>query len=409
MKIVVIGGGASGMLASSMISKNHEVILVEKNEKLGKKLYITGKGRCNVTNDCAPRDFLENVVTNAKFLQSAIYGFTSEDMMSLLEDNGLPLVIERGNRVFPESNKSSDVIKTLNNLCLKRGVDIRLNTKVLSVEKNNEKFIVATDKGDISSDAVVVATGGVSYPLTGSTGDGYKFAKTFGHDVVCPKASLCPIRVVEQNIAKELEGLSLKNVDVSVERSGKKIFGEFGEMIFTAFGVSGPTILSLSAKINKTSVDGLKISIDLKPALTYDALDKRVLSDFKKYANKEFKNALNDLLPRKLIPVVVRLSGIKEDTKVNLISAENRKNFVNLLKNFDFSVKSLAPIEEAVVTSGGVNVKEINPKTFESKLVKNLYFIGEVVDVDAYTGGYNLQIAWSSAVAAARALSDEFN
>ena len=396
MRIVIIGGGASGMLASSMISKNIKVILVEKNEKLGKKLYISGKGRCNVTNDCAPREFLENVVTNAKFMQSAIYGFTSEDTMAFLEENGLSLVVERGNRVFPKSNKSSDVIKTLSNALLKNGVEVRLNTVVESVKKTGDTFIVATNNGDIECDAVVVATGGVSYPLTGSTGDGYKFAKSFSHDIVRPKASLCPIRVAEQNVAKELEGLSLKNVDVSVIKDGKKIVGEFGEMIFTAFGVSGPTILSISANINK---------IDFKPALTYEELDKRVLSDFKLFSNKEFKNALSDLLPKKLIPVIVRLSGIKEDTKVNVISAENRKNLVYLLKNFDFSVKSLAPIEEAVVTSGGVNVKEINPKTFESKKVQNLYFIGEVVDVDAYTGGFNLQIAWSSAVAAARALS----
>lgn len=405
MRIVIIGGGASGMLASSMISKNNKVILVEKNEKLGKKLYITGKGRCNVTNDCAPREFLENVVTNAKFMQSAIYGFTSEDTMAFLEENGLSLVVERGNRVFPKSNKSSDVIKTLSNALLNNGVEVRLNTVVESVKKAGDIFIVATSNGNIECDAVVVATGGVSYPLTGSTGDGYKFAKSFSHDIVRPKASLCPIRVVEQNIAKELEGLSLKNVDVSVIKDGKKIVGEFGEMIFTAFGVSGPTILSISANINKIDLNNTKISIDLKPALTYEELDKRVLSDFRLFSNKEFKNALSDLLPKKLIPVIVRLSGIKEDTKVNVISAENRKNLVHLLKNFDFSVKSLAPIEEAVVTSGGVNVKEINPKTFESKKVQNLYFIGEVVDVDAYTGGFNLQIAWSSAVAAARALS----
>ena len=405
MRIVIIGGGASGMLASSMISKNNKVILVEKNEKLGKKLYITGKGRCNVTNDCTPREFLENVVTNAKFMQSAIYGFTSEDTMAFLEENGLSLVVERGNRVFPKSNKSSDVIKTLSNALLKNGVEVRLNTVVESVKKTGDTFIVATSNGDIECDAVVVATGGVSYPLTGSTGDGYKFAKSFSLDIVRPKASLCPIRVAEQNIAKELEGLSLKNVDVSVIKDGKKIVGEFGEMIFTAFGVSGPTILSISANINKIDLNNTKISIDLKPALTYEELDKRVLSDFKLFSNKEFKNALSDLLPKKLIPVIVRLSGIKEDTKVNVISAKNRKNLVHLLKHFDFSVKSLAPIEEAVVTSGGVNVKEINPKTFESKKVRNLYFIGEVVDVDAYTGGFNLQIAWSSAVAAARALS----
>ncbi|MDY6209641.1 MAG: aminoacetone oxidase family FAD-binding enzyme, partial [Eubacteriales bacterium] len=309
MRIVIIGGGASGMLASSMISKNNKVILVEKNEKLGKKLYITGKGRCNVTNDCTPREFLENVVTNAKFMQSAIYGFTSEDTMAFLEENGLSLVLERGNRVFPKSNKSSDVIKTLSNALLKNGVEVRLNTVVESVKKTGDTFIVATSNGDIECDAVVVATGGVSYPLTGSTGDGYKFAKSFSHDIVRPKASLCPIRVAEQNIAKELEGLSLKNVDVSVIKDGKKIVGEFGEMIFTAFGVSGPTILSISANINKIDLNNTKISIDLKPALTYEELDKRVLSDFKLFSNKEFKNALSDLLPKKLIPVVVRLSG----------------------------------------------------------------------------------------------------
>lgn len=407
MQVIVIGGGASGLLASSMIAeRGHDVTVLEKNEKTGKKLYITGKGRCNVTNDCSPSDFLENVVTNAKFIQSAIYGFPPEKTMETLENYGLRLTVERGNRVFPSSNKSSDVIKTLSKACDKAGVTTVLNAEVVSVAKNSDgKFEIKTRAGEnYSSDAVVIATGGVSYPLTGSTGDGYAFAKSFGHGVVEPKPSLCPIWVKEKETAKELEGLSLKNVEVNVFKDGRKIFSQFGEMMFTANGISGPVVLTISAEINKTDMKNIAVSIDLKPALTTDELDKRVLGDFGKYSNKEFKNALNDLLPKKLIPVIVKLSEIPENTKVNLISSKMRKKLVNLLKNFTFNVLSLAPISEAVVTSGGINVKEINPKTFESKLVKNLFFIGEVLDVDAYTGGFNLQIAWSTAYAVSRAL-----
>lgn len=394
------------MLASAIAAeRGNEVILTEKNEKLGKKLYITGKGRCNVTNDCPPDKFLENVVTNAKFLTSAIYAFPPEKMMNLLENEGLNLTVERGDRVFPSSNKSSDVIKTLQQKCVRAGVKILLNCTVFSIFKQENVFCVKTSQGDITADKVIIATGGVSYPTTGSTGDGYKFAKCFGHSVSKRLPSLCGVNVAE-NYVKELEGLSLKNVTASIVDDGKKIYSEFGEMLFTARGVSGPVILTLSARINKLLDSGRKLSlcVDFKPALNEKELDARVLSDFSKYCNKEFKNSLNDLLPQKAIPVFVSVSGINEDTKVNQISAENRRKIVGLLKNFTFSVVGLENIDNAVVTSGGVSVREINPKTMESKIVKDLYFVGEVIDVDALTGGFNLQIAFATAYAAAQSV-----
>ena len=388
------------MLASSMISKNNKVILVEQNEKLGKKLYITGKGRCNVTNDCAPREFLENVVTNAKFMQSAIYGFTSEDTMAFLEENGLSLVVERGNRVFPKSNKSSDVIKTLNNALLKNGVEVRLNTVVESVKKTGDTFFVGTSNGDIECDAVVVATGGVSYPLTGSTGDGYKFAKSLGHTVTPILPALVPFNVKEE-WERELQGLSLKNVNVRILDGEKEVYSDFGEMLFTHFGVSGPTILSASsytAGIIKQK--NLTLSIDLKPALTYEQLDERVLRDFEENKNKSFKNSLDKLLPKKIIPVVIMLTRISEDKKVNEITKEERKKLVDTLKDFRMTLTGLRGFNEAIITQGGVNVKEINPSTMESKIVSNVFFAGEVLDVDAVTGGFNLQVAWSTGYAA---------
>lgn len=405
--IVVIGGGASGLLASSLIAENgNSVTLVEKNEKLGKKLYITGKGRCNVTNDCSPRDFLDSVITNPKFLTGAVNAFSSEDMMSLLQGEGLTLAVERGDRVFPASNKSNDVIKTLVKRCERFNVKILLNTAVRHIVKKNGIFEIGTDNGILTADKVVVATGGVSYPVTGSTGDGYIFAKTFGHTVIKPKPSLCPV-ILKDIIVKELEGLSLKNVNAAVmDENGKVIAEEFGEMLFTADGVSGPIILTLSSIINKIpDTNKLFLVIDLKPALDEKTLDVRVLKDFAENNNRVFKNSLGALLPQKLIPVIVELSGIDSGAKVNMISSEDRKNFVKLLKNLTFSVKSLDSIDRAIVTSGGVNVKEINPKTMESKIVDGLFFIGEVLDVDALTGGFNLQIAFSTAFAASRAIN----
>lgn len=404
--IVVIGGGASGLLASSLIAENgNSVTLVEKNEKLGKKLYITGKGRCNVTNDCSPRDFLDSVVTNPKFLTGAINAFSSEDMMNLLQEEGLTLTVERGERVFPASSKSSDVIRTLVKRCERFNVKILLNTEVKHILKKNGIFEIGTSNGILTADKVIVATGGVSYPVTGSTGDGYIFAKIFGHTVIKPRPSLCPV-ILKDTVVKQLEGLSLKNVNTSVRNeNGKIIAEEFGEMLFTADGVSGPVILTLSSKINKIpDMENLLLSIDLKPALDEKTLDARVLKDFAENNNKAFKNSLGALLPQKLIPVIVELSGIDGDAKVNTITSENRKNFVKLLKNLTFSVKSLDAISRAVITSGGVNVKEINPKTMESKIVDGLFFIGEVLDVDALTGGFNLQIAFSTASAASRAI-----
>ncbi len=394
------------MLASAIAAENgNDVTLIEKNEKLGKKLYITGKGRCNVTNDCTPQKFLENVVTNPKFLTGCIYAFPPEKLMDMLENEGLRLTVERGNRVFPSSNKASDVIRVLQQKCERAGVKTRLNCKVLSVSKQDGKFTVKTNEGDLFADKVIVATGGVTYPTTGSTGDGYAIARSFGHTVAKPLPSLCGV-LVKENYVKELEGLSLKNVSLTVKNGDKNVFSDFGEMLFTSNGISGPIVLSASANINKLVANKVKLNIyvDLKPALSEKELDARVLSDFSANSNKAFKNSLDELLPKKLIPVMVRLSGISPDTKVNQIPAENRKYLVNLLKNLPFSVLSLENIEGAVVTSGGVSVKEINPKSMESKIVEGLYFTGEVIDVDALTGGFNLQIAFATAYAVAKSL-----
>lgn len=392
------------MLASAITAENgNDVTLIEKNEKLGKKLYVTGKGRCNVTNDCTAQKFLENVVTNSKFLNGAIYAFPPESMMDLLESEGLRLTVERGNRVFPSSNKSSDVIKVLQQKCSRAGVKIQLNCNVLSVYKRENVFIVKTSSGDFSADKVIIATGGVTYPSTGSTGDGYAIAKSFGHSIERPLPSLCGI-TVKENFINELEGLSLKNVNLSILNGTKTVFSDFGEMLFTSNGISGPIVLSASANINKLIFNkvSLTASIDLKPALSDNELDARVLSDFSANSNKAYKNSLDGLLPKKLIPLIIKLSEIDPDTKINQIVAEKRKKLVFLLKNLRFSVKSLDDIKNAVVTSGGVSVKEINPKTMESKLVDGLYFIGEVIDVDALTGGFNLQIDFSTAYAAAK-------
>lgn len=393
------------MLASAIAAaSDNDVTLLEKNGKVGKKLYITGKGRCNVTNYCAPSEFLENVVTNPKFLMSAVYSFPPEALMRIIEEEGVPLTVERGDRVFPSSGKSSDIIRALQQFCARNKVKIQLNCTVFSIFKRENVFHIKTSEGEYTADRVIIATGGVSYPLTGSTGDGYTFAKSFGHSLVKPKPSLCAL-ILKENYIKELEGLSLKNVTASVFSGDKIAASEFGEMLFTSNGVSGPIILTLSAYINKL-IDGgkkLVLSIDLKPALSLEQLDNRIINDFKLNTNKEFKNSLNDLLPRKLIPVIVALSDITPETKVNVISAEKRKNLAFLLKNLNFNVRSLDKIDAAVITSGGISVKEVNPKTMESKLVSGLYFAGEVLDVDALTGGYNLQIAFSTAYAAAKA------
>lgn len=388
------------MAAGTLAERGFDVTLADKNEKTGKKLYITGKGRCNVTNECDGKEFLASVVSNPKFLMSAINAFDSYDTVDFLQKNGLNTVTERGNRVFPASQKSSDVIKTFTDYCRKNGVKILLSAKVVGVKSDGEDFVVSFSDKTERFQKVIVATGGLSYPSTGSTGDGYEIAKSFGHKIVKPVQALVPIELNEPWVQK-LSGLSLKNVRCSVTAGEKEIASDFGEMLFTHKGVSGPIILSLSSKINRLNPNGLKLLVDLKPALSDDVLDARLQRDFAELNLKQFKNSLDGLLPKSLVPVIVGLSKIDPEQKVGQITREQRKNLVHLLKNLTFSVKKLAGFEEAIITAGGVDVKEINPKTMESKLQKGLYFVGEVLDVDALTGGFNIQIALSTAYAAA--------
>jgi len=396
-KVVIIGAGPAGIMAAITAAKMHKVILVEKNEKIGKKLFITGKGRCNITNAKDINDFFDYIPGNPSFLYSAFYTFTNEDTMNLFRKLGVKLKIERGDRVFPESDKSSDIINALKDELIKTGVTLKLNSPVKDVyaENNVIKHIELQDKSIIEGDYFIFCTGGLSYPRTGSTGEGLTFAKKLGHNIIEPKPSLVPI-VIENEWIRELQGLSLKNVELKIinNKNNKAIFKEFGEMIFTHYGISGPLVLSASSVINNKI--SLSASINLKPALSEEELDKRVQKDFMLYSNKSFKNALNDLLPCKLINVVVKLSGIDEDKKVNLITREERKGFVYLLQNFTMQIIGLRPIEEAIVTAGGVDTKQIDPSTMKSKLIDNMYFAGEVIDVDAYTGGYNIQIALST-------------
>lgn len=404
MTTIVIGGGPAGMIASyySSLSGNN-TILIEKNEKLGKKLYITGKGRCNVTNDCDVQEFFTNVISNPRFLTSAIFNFTPTDLMAILQSHGLPLKVERGNRVFPESDKSSDVIKTLTEMLKSVNVKINLNERVISIgQKDGTVCSVKTDLAEYACDKVIIATGGISYPLTGSTGDGYKFAKTLGHSIINPVQALVPFEV-KGDYCTELSGLTLKNVSLKVEKNGKLIVDEFGELLFTHHGVSGPIVLTASSKINRLNKSELSMYIDLKPALDLDTLDKRILRDFEELKNKELKNSLNKLLPSSLIPIVVKRSGIKEYKKNNEITREERRKLAEVIKKFTLDYDGLCPFSQAVVTAGGVNTAEINPKTMESKLVKGLFFAGEVIDVDAKTGGFNLQIAFATGVKAGSA------
>ncbi len=393
-QVAVIGGGAAGMMAAHIASsRGKKVCLIEKNSQLGKKILITGKGRCNITNSAPMEDFIANTAVNASFLYSAFYTFTNDNLMEMLQSEGLELKTERGGRVFPISDKASDVRDTLLNMAKKSGVSIR-SAEVKSVSKENNRFkILLKDGTSITSDSCIIATGGVSYPLTGSTGDGYKFARGFGHSVVEPKASLVPLVTAEKYVS-DLMGLSLKNVAISLKRNGKEIYTDFGEMLFTHFGMSGPVILSASSHIRDDK--DYTISIDLKPALDFKTLDNRILRDFEENKNKDFINSLDALLPKKLIPLIVHLSGIDEREKVNSITKEKRHSLVNLLKNFTFTIKGKRPVSEAIITSGGINVKEIDSSTMESKLTEGLYFAGEVIDVDAYTGGFNLQIAFST-------------
>ncbi len=403
MKVIVIGGGAAGSLAAYFSAKNgNEVTLIEKNEKIGKKLYITGKGRCNLTNDCDEEEFLKNVVTNSRFLTGSIYGFSPKDTFSLFESEGLKLKTERGNRVFPLSDKSSDVIKTILKMLGEEGVTVKLNETVLAVLSENGKVIgVKTDKGEYSADKVIIACGGISYPSTGSTGDGYKFAKTLGHTVVSPVPSLCGINLKGDDF-KALQGLTLKNVKLSAYCEDKKYYEEQGEILFTHYGVSGPLILTLSAYSARKNYNKVKLFIDLKPALEDKELSRRILRDFGENLNRAIKNSLDNLLPKALISLVIERSGICPDKKCNSVTAAERESLVKTLKNLEFIPCSARDFNEAVITSGGVSVKEINPSTMESKIVKGLFFAGEVIDIDALTGGFNLQIAFSTAYSAGK-------
>lgn len=401
MNTIIIGGGAAGMIAGyySALSGNTTTI-IEKNEKLGKKVYITGKGRCNVTNNCDVNDFLSNVVTNSRFLMSSISNFTPNDLMALLESFGLPLKTERGNRVFPASDKSSDVIKTLSNMLKCQGVSIKLNETVEKLIISQGKIVgVETDLGVYYCDKVIVATGGLSYPSTGSTGDGYKFAKSSGHTIVPPVQGLVPFKI-KGDYCKELSGLTLKNVRLIVENQGKIVANEFGELLFTHQGVSGPIVLTASSKINRMSKSDLKMWIDLKPALDEKTLDLRIIKDFEELKNKELKNSLFKLMPSNLVPFFVQKCGINPTKRNNEITRLERQKIVYTLKHFELEYDGLCSFTEAVITAGGVSTKEVDPKTLESKLIKGLYFAGEVLDLDAYTGGYNLQIAFSTGVKA---------
>ena len=411
--VLVVGGGAAGMMAALLASgygisetTTNNVILIEKNEKLGKKIYITGKGRCNVTNACSVEELFEKVVSNPKFLYSAFYTCTNQNVMDLFEQLGLSLKVERGNRVFPQSDHASDVIKVLENELRKRNVTIMLHTKVqeLLCEEERVTGVLLSNQKELPADAVIVCTGGLSYASTGSTGDGYRFARQANLTVVEQSPSLVPFETKE-NWCKEVMGLSLRNTGVSIYEETKKIYDDFGEVLFTHFGVSGPTIISASAYIQSRLKKGkeLMLYLDLKPALSEEALDARVLRDFQKNQNKQLKNSLDALLPKSLIPVVIMLSGVSGDIWIHDVTKEQRRTLVSLLKKLPLTIIGTRGYQEAIITKGGVSVKEIDPGTMESKKVKGLYFAGEVLDLDAVTGGYNLQIAWSTGYVAGMA------
>ena len=414
MKVVIIGGGPAGMLSAiSASQEGNEVTIIEKMNQLGKKLCITGKGRCNITSSLPIEDFIKNIPGNGKFLYSAFKNFTNQDILKLLKEEGIQTKEERGNRIFPVSDRASDVRDALIKRLKKENVKIITNARVVDIivkENTVQGVIYKTNsnsnknansskneqKIELKADKVILATGGKSYPLTGSNGDGYNLAKKLGHTVTEIRPSLVALVAKDEDIdvCQNLQGLSLKNVGLKVYRDNKMIYEDFGEMLFTHFGVSGPIILSSSAHLVRNSMENVQISIDLKPALDENKLDERTLRDFNTEKNKEFKNSLNQLLPQKMIPVIVDKMGINK--KVNEITKEERRKLVKILKDFRIKIKGFRPVEEAIVTAGGINIKEINPKTMESKIVKGLYFAGEIIDVDAYTGGFNLQIAYST-------------
>ena len=402
MTVAVVGGGPAGMMAAAEAARRGcRTVLLEQNEKLGKKLYLTGKGRCNVTNACAREGFFEAVPRNPRFLYSAFAAFDNRDMMALLEGLGVPLKVERGGRVFPASDKSSDVLRAVERYVRESGAEVRLHTRVTGIAVSGGAVrAVRTEAGELPCEAVVLATGGCSYPQTGSTGDGYRFAAACGHTVEPPRGVLTPL-VTREAWPAALAGLTLKNVVLSAARGGRTLHrSEPGELLFTHFGLSGPTILSASAHMRHMASGRYTVTLDLKPALTPEQLDQRLLRDLEKNKNRNFSNSLDELLPQKMIPVVVRRSGIPPEEKCNTITREQRAVLLDVLKHFTVEISGFAPLSGAIVTAGGVSVKEVDPKTMQSKLIQGLYFAGEILDVDAYTGGFNLQIAFATGHAA---------
>ena len=408
MKVIVIGGGPAGMMAAiTSAEQGNEVVLIEKNKVLGKKLSITGKGRCNITSSLNIDEFIKNTPGNGKFLFSAFNIFSNKDIIHFIENQGIKTKVERGNRVFPVTDKAQDVVNCFTKKLKELNVSICLNTLVkdILIDNDNKAIGVMTNNEKIKADKIILATGGKSYPLTGSTGDGYKFAKKLGHTITELKPSLVPLVTYEAEMHKTLQGLSLKNVEIKLIdiSKNKEIYNDFGEMLFTHFGVSGPIVLSASShlvryKNIKELLENkqIKLLIDFKPALSKEKLNQRILRDFEEEKNKSFKNSLDKLLPQKLIPEIVNKSNIDPNKKVNSITKEERENLLKTLKQFEVTIKDFRPIEDAIITAGGISIKEINPKTMESKIINNLYFAGEIIDVDAYTGGFNLQIAYST-------------
>lgn len=415
--VIVIGGGPAGMMAAITAAEyGNNVTIIEKNSDFGKKLLITGKGRCNITSSLYMSEFIKNTPGNGQFLYSAFQNYTNTDIIDFLKNQGLEVKEERGNRIFPVTDKSIDVLNCFKSKINELKIKKLFNTRVQKIlVQNGEVLGVRTEKEIIQTDKIILATGGKSYPLTGSTGDGYLIAKNIGHKVTEIRPSLVPLVIYEKNECKEMQGLSLRNVGIKIidESKNKLIYEDFGEMIFTHFGISGPTILSGSAHLvrykeidNLMKEQKIKLQMDLKPALTEEQLDERILRDFKEFKNNQFKHALDKLLPQKMIPIVIEKTKINEEKRVNEITKEERRNLVKVLKKFELTIKDFRPVEEAIITSGGINIKEINPKTMESKLVKGLYFAGEIIDVDSYTGGFNLQIAYSTGYTAGMHVGD---